>query len=186
MLLNCAVGEDSWESFGLQGDPKGNQSWIFIGRTDAEAETPTLWPPDVKNWHHWQYWKRPWCWERLKAGEGKNRGWDSWMASQTRWTLVWASSGSWWKTGKYGVLQSLGVTNNQTKIVEVMESQLSYFKSSKTMLWKCCTQYSSKFGKRSSCHRTGKCQFSFQSQKKAMPKNAQTTTQLHSSHMLLK
>ena len=52
------------------------------------------------------------------------------------------------------------------------------------MLWKCCTQYVSKFGKFSSGHRTGKDQFSFQSQRKAMPKNAQTTAQLHSSHML--
>ena len=50
------------------------------------------------------------------------------------------------------------------------------------MLWKCCTQYASKFGKLSSGHRTGKGQFSFQSQRKAMPKNAHTTTQLHSSH----
>ena len=52
------------------------------------------------------------------------------------------------------------------------------------MLWKCCTQYASKFVKLSSGHRTGKCPFSFQSQRKAMPKNAQTTAQLHSSHML--
>ena len=52
------------------------------------------------------------------------------------------------------------------------------------MLWKCCTQYASKFGKLSSGHRTGKCQFSFQSQRKAMPKNAQTTVQWHSSHTL--
>ena len=55
MLLNCGVGEDSWESLGLQGDqpivnPKGKQSWTVIGKTDAEAETPVLWPPDVKNW----------------------------------------------------------------------------------------------------------------------------------------
>ena len=63
-----------------------------------------------------------------------------------------------------------------------MEFQLSYFKSWKMMLWKWCTKYASKFGKLSSGHRTGKCQFSFQSQRKAMPKNAQTTTQLHSSH----
>ena len=53
MLLNCGVGEDSWESFGLQGDQtsqsKGNQSWIIIGKTDAEAEDPVLWPPDAKN-----------------------------------------------------------------------------------------------------------------------------------------
>ena len=51
--LNYSVGEDSSESLGLQGDtvnPKGNQSWIFFGRTDAEAETPILWPPDMKNW----------------------------------------------------------------------------------------------------------------------------------------
>ena len=54
------------------------------------------------------------------------------------------------------------------------------------MLWKCCTQYASTFGKLSSGHRTGKGQFSFQSQRKAMPKNAQTTTQLYSSHMLVK
>ena len=54
MLLNCGVGEDSSESLGLQGDqtvhPKGNQSWIFIGRTAAEAEAPMLCPPDSKNW----------------------------------------------------------------------------------------------------------------------------------------
>ena len=54
------------------------------------------------------------------------------------------------------------------------------------ILWKCCTNYASKFGKLSSGHRTGKGQFSFQSQRKAMPKNVQTTTQLHSSHMLAK
>ena len=67
-----------------------------------------------------------------------------------------------------------------------MESQLSYFKSWKMMLWKCYTQYASKFGRLSSGHRTGKGQFSFQSQRKAMPKNAQTTAQLHSSHTLVK
>ena len=72
-----------------------NQSWIFIGRTDAEAEAPILWPPDVNNWLT----GRPWCWERLKAeGEGDDRGWDGWMASPTQWTWVWVSSGSWWWT----------------------------------------------------------------------------------------
>ena len=67
-----------------------------------------------------------------------------------------------------------------------MEFQLSYSKSQKMILWKCCAQYASTFGKLSSGHRTGKGQFSFQSQRKAMPKNAQTTTQLHSSHTLVK
>ena len=73
-----------------------------------------------------------------------------------------------------------------TKLVEVMEFQWSYFKSWKMMLWKCCTQYASKFGKLSSGHRTGKGQLSFQSQRKAMPKNVQTTAQLCSSHTLVK
>ena len=54
MLLNCGVGEDSCESLGLPGDPssppKEDQSWVFIGRTDVEAETPILWPPDAKSW----------------------------------------------------------------------------------------------------------------------------------------
>ena len=54
--------------------------------------------------------KRPWCWERLKVGgEGDDRGWDGWMTSPTRWTWVWASSGSWWWTGRPGMLQSLGL-----------------------------------------------------------------------------
>ena len=88
-------------------NPKGNQSRIFIGRTDAEAEAPILWPPDAKNWLTG---KRPWCWERLKAGgERDERGWDGWMASLTQWTWVWASFGSLWWTGKPGVLQSLGL-----------------------------------------------------------------------------
>ena len=84
--------------------PKGDQSWVFIGRTDAEA--PILWPPDAKALTHW---KRPWCWERLRAGgEGDDRGWDGWMASPTQWTWVWVNFGSWWWTGRPGVLQSMG------------------------------------------------------------------------------
>ena len=76
------------------------KSWIFIGRTDAEAETPILWPPDTK--------KRPWCWETLKVGgEGDDRGWNGWIASPTQWTWVWINSRSWWWTGRPGVLQSM-------------------------------------------------------------------------------
>ena len=60
-------------------------------------------------WEELTHWKRPWCWERLKAGgEGDDRGWDGWMASQTQRTWVWASSRSWWWTGRPGVLQSMG------------------------------------------------------------------------------
>ena len=60
-------------------------------------------------WEELTHWKRPWCWERLRAGrEGGDRGWEGWMALPTQWTWVWASSGSWWWTGKPGVLQSMG------------------------------------------------------------------------------
>ena len=75
-------------------DPKGNQSWIFTGRTN-EAETPILWPPDMKSWLNGN---KPWCWETLKpGGEGDNRGWDGWMASPTRWIWAWASSREVWR-----------------------------------------------------------------------------------------
>ena len=84
-------------------NPKGNQYWIFIGRTDAEAHVLATWCKELTQW------KKPWCWERLKAGgEGDDRGWDGWMASPTQWTWVWASSRSWWWTGKPGMLQSMG------------------------------------------------------------------------------
>ena len=85
--------------------PKGNQSWIFIGRTDAEAETPILWPPDAKNC---LIRKHPVSGKAKAGGEGDDKGWDGWMASQTRWTWVWANSGNWWWTGKPGILQSMG------------------------------------------------------------------------------
>ena len=85
--------------------PKGNKSWIFIIRIDAEAEVPVLWPPDAKS----RLIGKDRCWERLKAGqEGDDRGWDGWMASLTQWTWVWSSSRRWWRTGKPGVLQSMG------------------------------------------------------------------------------
>ena len=86
--------------------PKGNQSWIFIGRTDAEAETSILWPPDEKNWF---IWKDPDAGKDWRAGgEGDERGWDGCMASLTQWTWVWVNSRSWWRTGRPGVLQSMG------------------------------------------------------------------------------
>ena len=85
-------------------NPKGNQSWIYIGRTDAEAEASILWPPVAKSQ---TIGKDPWSWETLKAGgKGDNRGWDGWMASLTRCTYVWVISASWGWTGKPGVLQS--------------------------------------------------------------------------------
>ena len=60
-------------------------------------------------WEELTHWIRPWCWERLRAGgEGDSRGWDGWMASLTQWTWVWVDSGSWWWTGRPGVLQFMG------------------------------------------------------------------------------
>ena len=91
--------------------PKRDQSWVFIGRTDVEAEL-MLKPNTLATWcEELTHWKRPWCWERLKAGgEGVNRGWDGWMASPTQWIWACINSGSWWWTGRLGVLQSMGVT----------------------------------------------------------------------------
>ena len=89
---------------------KWNQPWILVGRTDAKAEPPILWPPDAESAH----WKTPWCWEGLKAkGEEGSQRWDSWMAcgwmpwvgwihTQRMW--VWANSERQWRTGKPGVL----------------------------------------------------------------------------------
>ena len=111
MLLNCGVGEDSWESLGLQGDPT-SPSW----------RRPVLgvhWKDWCWSWNsntlatsceELTHWKRPWCWEGLEAGgEGDDRGWDGWMVSPTRWTWVWVNSGSLWWTGRPGVLQFMGL-----------------------------------------------------------------------------
>ena len=85
---------------------EGDQSWDFFGKNDAKAETPVLWPSCEELTH----WKRLWCWEGLGArGEGDDRGWDGWMASLTRWTWVWVNSGSWWWTGRPGVLRFMGL-----------------------------------------------------------------------------
>ena len=86
--------------------PKGNQPWIFIRRADAEAETPKLWPPDVKNWLTGE--------ERdvekyLRQEKGTTEDEMVGMASPTQWTWVWTSSGGCWWTGKPGMLQSMGL-----------------------------------------------------------------------------
>ena len=94
--------------------PKGDQPWVFIGRTDVEAEAPLLWPPDAKNWLTG---KRPWCWERLRAGgEGDDRRPNGWIASLTQWRCVWVNSGSWWWIGRPGMLRVHGVTKSQTQL----------------------------------------------------------------------
>ena len=109
MLLNCGVGEDSWESRGLQGDPT-SPFW-------RRSVLGVLWKEWCQSWNsnilatsceELTHWKRPWCWEGLGAGgEGDDRRWDGWMASLTRWTWVWVNSGSWWWTGRPGVLRCM-------------------------------------------------------------------------------
>ena len=111
MLLNCGVGEDSWESLGLQGDPTSPfwrrsvldvhwKDWCWGWNSDTLATSC----------EELTHWKRPWCWEGLRAGgEGDDRGWDGCMASPTRWTWVWVKSGNWWWTGRPGVLQFMGL-----------------------------------------------------------------------------
>ena len=87
--------------------PKGDQSWVFIGRTECWSwNSNTV----ATSWEELTRWKRPWCWEGLGAGgEGDDRGWDGWMASPTQWTCVCIDSGSWWWTGRPGVLQFMGL-----------------------------------------------------------------------------
>ena len=107
--LNCGVGEDSWESLGLQGDPTSpSQRRSVLG---------VRWKDWCWSWNsstlatsceELAHLKRPWCWERLRAGEGDDRGWDGWMASPTRWTWVCVDSRSWWWTGRPGALQFMG------------------------------------------------------------------------------
>ena len=76
-------------------NPKGNQSWIFIGKIDADTEAPILWPPDVKSLLN----EKRWYWEKLKVGEEEDEtGQDGWMASPTQWAWVWASCRSCWRT----------------------------------------------------------------------------------------
>ena len=83
---------------------KGNQSQIFVGRTDAEAEAPVLWPPDVKNWLTGKDLDVGKDW---RQEEKTTTGRHGWMASPTQWTWVWVNSGSWWWAGRPGMLQSM-------------------------------------------------------------------------------
>ena len=113
ILLNCGVGEDSWESLGLQGYPtspighagilntplsqhhlsEGDQPWVFFGTNDAKAESPVLWPPHVKSW---------------LIGKESDAGKD-WGQEEKGTTWVWVNSGSCWWTGRPGVLQFMGL-----------------------------------------------------------------------------
>ena len=105
----CGVREDSWETWdlGLQGDPTSpfwrRSALGFIWREWCWSWNSST---SVTSCEELTHWKRLWCWKGLGAGgEGDDRGWDSWMASLTWWTWIWVNSGSWWWTGRPGVLQ---------------------------------------------------------------------------------
>ena len=110
MLLNCGVREDSWESLGLQGDPTSpfwRRSVLGVHWKDScwGWNSNTL----ATSYKELTHWKRPWSWEGLETGaEGDDRRWDGLMASPTRCTWVWVNSGSWWWTGRPGMLQFIG------------------------------------------------------------------------------
>ena len=109
MLLNCGVGEDLRVS---------NQSILKeispgISLEGLMVKLKLQYFGHLMRRCHWwlfqSHWKRLWCWEGLGAGgEGDDRGWDGWMASQTRWTWVWVNSGSWWWTRRPGMLRFMG------------------------------------------------------------------------------
>ena len=113
MLLNCGVREESWEYLGTAR--RSNQSIL----KELSLVLGVLWKDWCWSWNsntlvtryeELTHLKRPWCWERLKAGgDGDDTEWDGWTASLTRWTWVWASFGSWWWTGRPGMLQSTGL-----------------------------------------------------------------------------
>ena len=110
MLLNCGVGEDSWESLGLQGDPTSpfwrRSALGFLWKEWCWSLNSSTWPPHAKSWLI----GKDWCWEGLGAGgKGDDRGGDSWMASLTGWTWVWVNSGSWWWTGRPDVVRFMGL-----------------------------------------------------------------------------
>ena len=118
MLSNCGAGEDSWES----------HPWTARRSALNIHWKGGCWSSNMlATWYEeLTHWKRPWCWEIWRAGEGGGREWDGWMASPslnghqfeqtsrdsalpTQWTWVWVNSRNWWWTGKPGVLQSMGL-----------------------------------------------------------------------------
>ena len=121
MLLNCAAREDLRVPWTAR---RSNQSILKEISPEYSFEG-LMWSSNIlATWcEEPTHWKRPWWWERLKAGgEGDNRAWDGWMASQIKWTWVWVNSGSWWKTGRPGILPSM----RSWKVVQNWVTELNW------------------------------------------------------------
>ena len=131
MLLNCGVGEDSWESLGLQGDPTSPSQRKSVQNVHWKEWRWSWNSNSLATWcEELTHLKRPWYWERLKVGgEGDDRGWDGWMASLTQWTWVWVNSGSWWWTGRPGVLEAWGSPwgHKESDMTERLNVQVEIF-----------------------------------------------------------
>ena len=145
MLLNCGVGEDSWGSLDCKGvqpvHSKGDQSWVFIGRTDAEAETSIFWPPHEKSWLIGKDPDAGRDWGQEEKGTTED---DGWMASPTQCTWVWVNSGSWWWTGRPGVLWFMGlqrVGHNWATELNWMRIHERVKKACPEILWCLMTSY---------------------------------------------
>ena len=146
---------------------KGDQSWVFTGRTDVETETPILWPHDAKSW---LIWKDPdagkdWGQEEKGMTEDEMVGW---LASPTWWTWVWVDSGSWWWTGRPSVRRFMGLQ----RVRHDWETELNciYLELQIISIMFCWTEHSN--------------QLTFLSQRRTVSKNVQTTSQLCLFHRL--
>ena len=121
MLLNCGLGEDSWESLDSKEikpvHPKGNQSWILTGRTDAEAEAPVLWPPDGKNW-------------LIRKDSDAGKDWKQWEKGTTEdETVGWHH-----RLNGHEIEQASGVGDGQGSLVPKSGTQLSNWTDWRTTL----------------------------------------------------
>ena len=116
MPLNCGAGKDSWESLDSQAG-RSNQSILKEINSEYSVEGQML---KLKFFSILATWckelthcKRPWCWESWRAGEEEgDQRWDGWLASPTQWTWVWTNSWRQWRTGKPGVLQTMGLQSH--------------------------------------------------------------------------
>ena len=155
MLLNCGVGEDSWEFLGLQADPTSPfwrrsvlgvhwKEWCWSWNSNTLA----TWCQELTHL------KRPWCSEGLRAGEeGDNRGWDGWMASPTQWTWVWVNSGNWlmdreaWRAVVHGVAKNQTWLSDWTELksikgkpgatLPICEQKISHRRFIPVVKWSC-------------------------------------------------